>query len=340
MSGSGEILPVDMWHVQEWVGLALLILFFQWRLLRDLHAWIVVAVGYFAVLGLYNNLAAPVFQMCLMAFAYVWVPWTWWRFILDTLVLLLVGDALWFIFGHEYGLFNHISFDTTIMACLLPWCLHRYRSLPHSAKSRHLWWLGTAYMCVAIVQFHGTTALTCMGLAFCVPAIWRRQWLVPVLFGVAACVVLVWKHDEFLSSTGRTQMWREYMTFWLQNVNALTGAGLGAFEIIGPYIPVDGRHFRAMHNDFLQVLFDGGIIGLVFFLGLWVIAAKKMFTHPVLLSFFAVFLVASSTYFPLHFFFSQLIVLAALKCSHWGDREFTNKSGLGKVVRVLQKTYW
>lgn len=304
-----------MWQWQEHAGILILGLYLCWYFAKTLPPYVLLFILYLSALGIYNNLAYPVVQLWAFTLIYICVPRFWWPKILNVITFLVGLDAVWLLMPHEYGLFNHISFDTTIMACLLPWCLRR--GLYGDLKKPFIFI--TILFLTDIVKFHGTTALTCAGLAIAIPQLYRRRYAIPGLVALAGILVLVWKGSEFLSSTDRVDMWRTYMTWWLHNVDSLTGAGLSAFEILGPFIQVNGNNYRAMHNDFLQVLFDTGIVGFCLFLGMWGDVVRKNWGKPLSISFCAVFFVACMTYFPLHFFLSQMIVLAALRISHWGN---------------------
>jgi O-antigen ligase len=73
-------------------------------------------------------------------------------------------------------------------------------------------------------------------------------------------------------SSSRGELWRDGWRVFL--AHPIAGAGLGAFETAYPIYSVDRKSSRITaqaHNDYLQVLTDGGIIGGA--LALWFIAA-------------------------------------------------------------------
>lgn len=89
--------------------------------------------------------------------------------------------------------------------------------------------------------------------------------------------------DSADPTTGRTHFWSG--TLGIIKDHPLTGAGLGAFSAAYPrYDTANGTYrLEQAHNDYLQVLSDGGIVGgilgLVFLFWLFRTALKRMQTH-------------------------------------------------------------
>ncbi len=77
-----------------------------------------------------------------------------------------------------------------------------------------------------------------------------------------------------LDNSGRFNIWKISMEYWAHTANYWTGLGAGTFQMLGPFIQViyyaeQGvkenaviAGFTWLHNDWLQVLFETGIIGL------------------------------------------------------------------------------
>lgn len=112
-----------------------------------------------------------------------------------------------------------------------------------------------------------------------------------------------------LESGGRVDIWRVLIAAWKNQ--AWVGYGAGTWEILGPHFQImnnmrDGglyRFFIFAHNDWLQLLFEFGILGLAGFLTIYVAAIarsfKKNFNYFVGLLSFGLFAVL---WFPLHLF--------------------------------------
>lgn len=99
-----------------------------------------------------------------------------------------------------------------------------------------------------------------------------------------------------MNSNGRFEKWSMFMTHWYKHFDIMTGTGLGTFRKWGPTIQFSNLDLSAfqpgqkigawtmMHSDWLQLLFETGIIGLS--LGLAVIsqAVYRSRHRPVILS--------------------------------------------------------
>ncbi len=89
--------------------------------------------------------------------------------------------------------------------------------------------------------------------------------------------------DSSDPTTGRTHFWSG--TVEIIKDHPLTGAGLGAFSAAYPRYDTANGNYRLeqAHNDYLQILSDGGVVGfllgLAFVVWLFVAAVKRMQTH-------------------------------------------------------------
>jgi O-antigen ligase len=89
--------------------------------------------------------------------------------------------------------------------------------------------------------------------------------------------------DSSDPTTGRTHFWSG--TVEVIKDHPLTGAGLGAFSAVYPRYDTANGNYRLeqAHNDYLQILSDGGIVGgvlgLAFVVWLFVAALRRIQTH-------------------------------------------------------------
>lgn len=89
--------------------------------------------------------------------------------------------------------------------------------------------------------------------------------------------------DSADPTTGRTHFWSG--TVGIIKDHPLTGAGLGAFSAVYPRYDTANGNYRLeqAHNDYLQILSDGGIVGgvlgLAFVVWLFVAALRRMQTR-------------------------------------------------------------
>ena len=92
--------------------------------------------------------------------------------------------------------------------------------------------------------------------------------------------------DSSDPTTGRTHFWSG--TLEIIRDHPLTGTGLGAFSASYPRYDTANGNYRLeqAHNDYLQILSDGGIVGgllgLAFVVWLFRTALKRMQTHDKL----------------------------------------------------------
>lgn len=72
--------------------------------------------------------------------------------------------------------------------------------------------------------------------------------------------------SKLTNSDGRFALWRQVWDFWTANVNPWIGSGTGTFELLGPHINVSNGNetllFIWLHNDWYQILFEQGVVGL------------------------------------------------------------------------------
>lgn len=87
--------------------------------------------------------------------------------------------------------------------------------------------------------------------------------------------------SDLFESSGRTIIWNAAFQWWYSNSNWFLGAGSGSFSAIGPALSPDKNAlFLFMHSDWLQVLFEQGLIGLVLVVGLYGLSLYKAWNKP------------------------------------------------------------
>lgn len=195
------------------------------------------------------------------------------------------------VWAFHAGLLGWQSFDCALIALCLP-----------QVRPRWLWLLALA----TILTHHGSTAF----------AILLIQVLVfePEYFGFAAMGFFVL---AFYYSTGplfdgleRLHAWHRYMKFWASDWHQVVfGTGPGSFMWISLLIDkFQPPLFLQMHNDWLQILFEEGVIGFglvasAFSSVVWNTRKNKRILAQVLsVGVFAL------TYHPLRFFPSAFVI--------------------------------
>jgi len=144
----------------------------------------------------------------------------------------------------------------------------------------------------------------------------RRFWLGGGVSFLACFggVVLLLTKSNFFTSSHRLEVWR--MALEVFKGKPITGFGLGSFALNKFYINRISSIWRHAHNEYLQISFELGIIGLV--LILWVIfnalkdgwTLRKDNNGAILISIFVGFICLSCFTFTMHLW--QISVLAMM----------------------------
>jgi hypothetical protein len=109
-----------------------------------------------------------------------------------------------------------------------------------------------------------------------------------ILWGLAAIILgLVFERELLFNSSGRFAGYKLFMTEWWNNSVTLFGPGLNSFQFIGPIVQqkhrylVDekgsGAYFMQLHSDWLQVLFESGVVGLAITIALFICVATRLY---------------------------------------------------------------
>jgi O-antigen ligase len=98
----------------------------------------------------------------------------------------------------------------------------------------------------------------------------------------------------------RVSIWRESFDWWRANANPLFGTGLGTFKWISMYKihPTPPLQLQ-MHCEWLRILFETGVVGLVLSLAFFGHLIKRAWGNPRILAALAALGVWGLTYNPL-----------------------------------------
>lgn len=237
------------------------------------------------------------------------------------------------------GIFNAGSMDTTFIALCLP--LHF--SLRPEGKTKMFWfWIALVVPCVcAIVLTPGSTAYLVLFAAALGYFLARRKWKWGIL-AIASISILgiLTQGKNLISDSGRLRPWGLFMDWFFngppknwdtsevlfqENWNAIMqwrvehsplvfGTGTGTFQWLGPTIQnVHENIFIWMHNEYLQVLFEQGFVGLLLMLWLIGVCLWRVRRRPILLATSFGLLASMLTQFPFRYPLSQLFVLLLVK---------------------------
>lgn len=239
---------------------------------------------------------------------------------LEMLVLFNAALVVWY--GN--GLFHANSVDAafTVMAIPVLW-FRRGSILRRRVRLGYIRFFGLLLLPLAAVLRGGGSTAPFAAVAAIVGALIAHRKISIKKLVMTAIVILTiglligWllNGDELLDSNGRSYSWRLFMAWWLTNANWWVGTGSGTFEWLGYGIKSANEGKAAVeaifiwfHNDYLQVLFEQGIIGLTLIGGLWAQTLWKARARPWLFSSLSACSVIMLTHFPLRFFITQLFI--------------------------------
>lgn len=136
-----------------------------------------------------------------------------------------------------------------------------------------------AIAAVALVSILGKTAIGVgMAALYCGLKIFSTRYVRTAFVGVPALIALGWAtHGDkpFFNSSGRVEMWSFFLKLWAVNwKNMPFGTGFGTFGIFSINLQkAFGVHSNSwwiwLHNDWLQMLFEAGAVGLLLMVALY-----------------------------------------------------------------------
>ena len=141
------------------------------------------------------------------------------------------------------------------------------------------WWKAVV-MAAAVAICHSQMALgaAAVSLMFYFGTLNRRLFMTMLGAGVLVTVVLVIGFNtndtihKFVGESGRFAEWRVIVEDWYSPLqdgedhgNSITGLGIGSFRYV--YHQWHPSNFFQAHNEYLQILYETGVVGLFLMLG-------------------------------------------------------------------------
>jgi hypothetical protein len=228
-----------------------------------------------------------------------------------------------------YSFMNNPSADASILAVLYPVLGFgpNYINLNHQ-KYPH--WIGLASGAVtgfvpviAICMCGSTTGTIALAIALAISCLrylnFKDEKLAAMytwFFGAALFAIVVISHHylnkPFFQDSGRYAIWRSMMALWWQDQAHLFGVGGGTFFLVGPAIQTqmhqpENSLFAFMHNDYLQIIWEQGFIGITLFLASGILILRKAFDRNWLFSALCTYGFIMLTQYPLRFAASAFI---------------------------------
>lgn len=228
------------------------------------------------------------------------------KWIVVTLYVLMIIDSVVFFLSKNRILFGWSTFESAMLMCFVPMLIKEERYL-------------ALILTLALVAVGGSNTVLLCGAGLLIATVISSK-SIKWMFNISGLIAIVWlgltiyfSWDHIrVSYFERTHMWSDYFAWFNSQPWAwLTGFGLGSFEVLGRNWPTgDTAHrYYLMHNDYLQILFETGLPGLLVTLWTCGYLLWRSHQHTWQLATLIIFMVMGLTYFPLHFFGSQSLIL-------------------------------
>jgi uncharacterized membrane protein len=247
--------------------------------------------------------------------------------------------------GLPFSFMNNGAADASMLAVLLPVWFYREdgASLLRKVKAP-IWFRQSCFLLVIFAvgvtgSSTGTTALIFSALAWLAAAFRKYRYFDNrVLAGIVSVIAMAlvsipFYSEKFLNDSGRFNTWKVTTDYFFDPVapclkwakttdevtschknyiNPIFGAGSGSFQVLGPRSQLlngaTGHDlFLFAHNEYLQIFFEQGAIGLVVFLAFGLQVLWRARNRPWLFSSLATYAFIMLTQFPFRFFPSAFI---------------------------------
>lgn len=236
--------------------------------------------------------------------------------LIDSLIIL----GKWVMGYGPYFLLNNPAIDAAYISALIPF------SIKFGAP-----WI---FILACLVTKSSTSI---MGLGVGIGSYWlaKNKFSVKSLIislGIAflcALLGLFMQGNVLLDSSGRYTIWEWAMKYWSIHSNYWIGMGSGTFQMFGPSIQIDHylslgvkedmliAGFIWLHNDWLQVLFETGIIGLLFVGAIFICAVFNLRRKPAefasLLAFGAIAILQMPLRWPILCLLGMFLIVSSTK---------------------------
>jgi len=223
-----------------------------------------------------------------------------------------------FIMGKEVffscAWLNNNSMDTSMIVVLLPFLTHKIKDLDYRVKL-------AIFAVPAFTLLFVTESSTAFGALIVLgftSFLFNMWMIIPIMLGV---IGVLFQHKHFFETSGRFHIWVISMKYWWQNLNIWLGSGSGTFQRLAPMIQIPNEkpipteipgvvHFALfpfMHNEYLQILFEQGILGFSTFMAFSASLLNKARLKPHVFSSLSVLGFVMLTQFPLRYFAGSLV---------------------------------
>lgn len=199
----------------------------------------------------------------------------------------------------NYGLSGNPSMNGCLIAITLPFLIRVFYAvppiLPIGLAAAAILKTDASIPVGALFVSVGAMALSTRGIKSAL-----RSMLVILPIGVIAYYL---QPTQFFSSTGRFWFWGEIWKWFTDSGKLWLGHGTGALDIILRSKLATDPEYRTViwaHNDYLQILFDNGILGLSLFLLAALFTLRQAFKNTAVFAALCAYLATALFNFPMH----------------------------------------
>ncbi len=189
-----------------------------------------------------------------------------------------------------YFLFNNPAIDCAFTACCLPGILK------WTEKDLENFFMVPIPPILFLILSKTSTGILGLGLSVGAYYWAKYDFNKKVLYAALTLCAFVagigwWiQGEDLLKGSGRYFIWQLSFDYWINKANIWIGTGTGSFFMYGPSLQFTNavilkkepgfERFFWMHNDWLQVLFEIGIIGLLIVTIIFIIAVWRARNNP------------------------------------------------------------
>jgi hypothetical protein len=245
---------------------------------------------------------------------------------------LVLGHG--YFYGGFYGMLNNHSFDATFIACCYPIIAFIPSvNLNKISIKEYIWIFICAFVpLIAIIKVGQSSAYAVLFTSMAAYILSHKKSILlsisTILVGLFFSIYRL--KDTAFEGSGRFGVWDSSIILFNDMDSKISGFGIGTAEWMIPFsqIRANGGKFPSdfftwMHNDYLQVLFEQGYIGLILLIIICINSIYKSYKLPWLFSTVIALLVAMSTQMPFRYMpFQIFIICVTILVSRYGT---TNK---------------
>lgn len=143
-------------------------------------------------------------------------------------------------------------------------------------------WPITILVTVAAIVSKSSIAIGLLAVYFAWGLTKHSKTLAAIAFTAPFYLGSIFLGKELFNSSDRFMIWAYMMKAWATPWNAIAGTGWGTYHVFSINLQKatelrSNSHWNAMHNDWLQMVFECGVIGGALMIGTYFTAIKRCF---------------------------------------------------------------